>query len=758
MVKAGSSYDVAIKYKNKIHGLMLHSASDGTLLYEDRDEEAIPPSYITSTPTHRNLPPQRRWEVEQEYFHGGFGEATFGENYKYFKSTNVDARIKGKTVLGPANTSITLSATPTPIMTQLNDPSFESWSSSTALTYWTLESGTITREDGTNLAPYHNRYAVARASNGILYQDVTWSDTFQSQEFTAVVYAYAVGGGNDIRINIDDGVGTTSSAWYGTGAWAQLSVTRTLNAAATRLRVEIEFAAVCYFDMVGVFPTGGQSRGSVNAFCDFRGLTYVAMGSTLYTWNGTTLTYVDAYAYPITTLCVYGNYMYIGQMGGKYNYMDYAGTVTTSNLTGGEADYFAMIGATFYGVQLPNKVRSSTNPINGGSWSAQSYVGNATVPITGILNHTDTIYIPKENGMWTIDGASIYNKIDILEQDAVTDGCKKTIKFQDKLYIPTGVCSLWEFDDSTDIATNISPTNYIKGDSEYIQDILALSADSEYLYVFQDYTNSVNLFAGHYETILGNTYWLWHPIAQITSADITAVHLATYSGVKQLLYGTGTPTMGYFDAATQFGDLDADTNYTFAASGTLETGYFTASFPNYYKNFYSLEVLNSNTSGTQTITVHYQLYGATDWRLLGVVDTTPSVVLYFPQETYSKKLKLRFSFATADTSTSPVLEDYILKGQVRIGKLKEFKFTARITEYLTTLASPTSIKKEDLVDILHTIDRDSWVVRFYDIDNDPYWITIQKLAQGGFVRNAKSGLDRLIQIEALQADWKAKGE
>ncbi len=744
-------HHLQIEFDNEKYGLTLaRDTRTNELLYIMQDTKKVSPMYATARQSYANLDPEREVVTDMEYFHGGFGLEDYEENYRYYETVNADARRKGRVVLGPSSTAVTLPSTPTPIMITINDPSFESWTSTTALTYWTIESGTITKEDGTNLAPYHNRFCGRRATNGLIYQDVTWSATFQSQEFTAAAYLYGAGGGNDIRINIDDGKSTTSSAWYGIAAWALKTVTKTLAADATRLRVEIEFGADAYFDMAGVYPTSGQHRGQVHAFADYNSNLYIAVGGSLLKYNGSTLSHIKSFTYPITSMGVYGDYLYIGQMGDMYWYMDTSETCTQASGADDKFDYCQTIGSTFYVVRLPNSYDTSTAPP---AFAGATALGNKNVSLTGIVRHPSTVRLLKEDGLWSTTA----QLTPLLEQDRVTDGCKNSIAWGDKVYLKTGVSSLWEFDDSDDTLASISPSDYISN-SAYIDDIQALVGDQSYLYAIQDYSTKVNLFAGRYETIDNSTDWRWHPIAQITSADVTAAHISSV-GAKKLWYGTVTPTLGYFAHPTQFGDVDSDSNYTFASSGTLTTAWIDCNFPDDEKNWYSLDVHGSNLSATQYISISYQLQGRTDWELLGVCDiVAPFRLLYFPEDVHSKKIRIKVTLATGDTATSPVLEKLFLYSQIRPEKRKEFTFTALLSNVVDRVDGfPQNMNVEGFKKKLLALDKKEKPIILYDIDGIKYHATIQGISERILAHDpASKKYTRGLTMNLLETKWKGR--
>ena len=172
----------------------------------------------------------------------------------------------------------------------LIDGSFENWSSTTTLIDWTLTgaSATLARE-GTTIKDGYYSAKVTRVGNDCkLYQDVQNAsdqtiDYWQTKIITLGCWVYATVASR-AYIYIADGVGTTeSSAHSGTPGWEYLTVTRTIDAAATYVHVGGEVKTgntTAYFDISQVIEGNAVWDGN-------NGLAYLQSFSSTTKTQGT---------------------------------------------------------------------------------------------------------------------------------------------------------------------------------------------------------------------------------------------------------------------------------------------------------------------------------------------------------------------------------------------------------------------------------------------------------------------------------------
>lgn len=148
----------------------------------------------------------------------------------------------------------------------LKDGSFEKWTTSTSLTYWTATGLTATQTSTAGLFK-HGSYSVSLGTAGTLAQSITNNEQLkrlagQPVTFTLQMKSSATGVN---RISINDGITTTYSEYYtsdsyGTG-WTEnenpLSVTATIGDNPTAVTFTIHYASgTVYVDDARVISSG----------------------------------------------------------------------------------------------------------------------------------------------------------------------------------------------------------------------------------------------------------------------------------------------------------------------------------------------------------------------------------------------------------------------------------------------------------------------------------------------------------------------
>ena len=236
-----------------------------------------------------NFPPEQELTIEQKEFHGGMGWISAFKNINnkvYAYSDGVDARVRGKLKLSPKEYTATISQLPALTTAAYANMDFETWSDATTLGSWnkvTSAMPVITNREATEVhdgtyscnliaacnqitdggfetwidennltnwvrtADIHRNtshvrqgsYSVQVGANSTssIYQDLTWDNYLKGKSITFTTYCWC-SEASKARIAISDGIGTTYSDYHAGSAWEQLTVTRVLDANATKLRLE----------------------------------------------------------------------------------------------------------------------------------------------------------------------------------------------------------------------------------------------------------------------------------------------------------------------------------------------------------------------------------------------------------------------------------------------------------------------------------------------------------------------------------------
>ena len=112
---------------------------------------------------------------------------------------------------------------------------------------------------------YEGTYSWKATAGTTCTQALTWNNIFQGENITFEMQAYA--GGAGCVLNIDDGVGTTSSAAHSGGSsWELLTVTREIDGSATKLELELDNsgAGSVYYDLAAIAGDGVGGLRVVN--------------------------------------------------------------------------------------------------------------------------------------------------------------------------------------------------------------------------------------------------------------------------------------------------------------------------------------------------------------------------------------------------------------------------------------------------------------------------------------------------------------
>lgn len=122
------------------------------------------------------------------------------------------------------------------------NPKFDDWTGSNPNNWTKSGSGDIAQNTDPDYIEAGAYSAKLSGSASVeLYQDLPWSTALQGKEITLTAYGYKTSAGSSTMfIEIDDGVGPDSTSFD--GIFRQKTVTRTLNANATRLRISVEYS------------------------------------------------------------------------------------------------------------------------------------------------------------------------------------------------------------------------------------------------------------------------------------------------------------------------------------------------------------------------------------------------------------------------------------------------------------------------------------------------------------------------------------
>ncbi|MBE3142106.1 MAG: hypothetical protein IMZ53_16150, partial [Thermoplasmata archaeon] len=653
--------DIEIRYKNKDYGFMLaKDPQTQKRLWKVTDTNILPPMYVTDKPQGAQTPQKAYDFTNQNWFYKGCGQTDLYDMYEYYTAGTTDARRKGAVLCGPKYAQATITGVYTITNTPAN-PGFETGDT----TGWTVSAGTLT---ATNGAAHTGTWSAQTGANSAAYQDLTWDAHLQGKYITITCWSYHAGASNR-TLTLDDGVGTATSVKGGAGAWEQHTITRKLDAAATRLRIQLS-------DVLGSaiwddFTCTSLTATPTTKFVDFNGYHYAAVGTQLIKWDGTDWDYVYNAPATISDLAVYPvsgtNYLFIGQgYANKWYYTSDCVTFTVSTVANANAQFFAVCGETLWFNSSAYQVRASTNPINGGAVSVVTDIRHSAKVITSLPDHDSRTYVGTTDGFYELDAAGDVNDVvPVIRQESGTITCKYAADWKGMMYVPTALSSLYELSPADGIVTTISPSLAAPGISDFSDNIYGMSGDSNYFYAVLKNTTAIELIAGHWETINDTTEWNWHHIGTIAAVTCECVFISSYSSVKRLWIGCTDGTIYYFHHPTQYGDYSTDTNYRMRTAGDFETSWAFGQYQYNLKDFYSITVHCDNISATKYLTVSYKREYDAAFTALGTITSSYDNTLFFPSGIVTRKLQLKFTFASDSETSSPELNGYTLRASVR---------------------------------------------------------------------------------------------
>lgn len=345
----------------------------------------------------------------------------------------------------------------------------------------------------------------------IITQSLTNPTVYQSKEITVSCYFKKTVGSGGVQIEIDDGVGTTRGTGITTATdYTLVTCTRTIDASATEVTITLETENTStftgYIDDFTVY-SGASTLDPVGPVALDNGGIYMASGRIVAKLNvGTTdefrwdAVYIHGSAVATDIVTYYDTgtpstkvYVAFGAAAAYIYGSDTTWTVSTITGTGKNAVYWTVSRGTLWKSESASTVRSSTAPLNGGSWSGTTYnIGDANRPITELYSHDDTVVVGKEDGYWKYhrvynDGGSadlfknITNEFVTQPNDRHFKGGAEFI--DGMLYMPLGRGGMMR--DGRGILEDVSDI-FTKPDAGINGVVYAMAPDTKNLWTFVD--------------------------------------------------------------------------------------------------------------------------------------------------------------------------------------------------------------------------------------------------------------------------------
>jgi hypothetical protein len=494
------------------------------------------------------------------------------------------------------------------------------------------------------------------------------------------------------------------------------------------------------------------SRGNPlapHSFIRFADGYYYIENKSIFKLSGTTFTEVYTFEDIVTGADVYGDYLIVSVGITDYYYYTSNGTDYTRTAT---ADYkmgiIRTVGSTLYGTDTAYSVKTATDPISG-SWSSNTTFGNNATSITDITEYSATAFIGKSDNLYYLDSSGNVQSIapDFRGLNS-SNNCLGMKSWQGALWIPLNDGMYRYTYPQYHNLVNVSPESYMSAFSDYHGRVHAVAGDLNWLYVAVSSSTSSKtpIMACRYETIQDvevETDMRFHSLVNVDLDDVIAMDV--YSD-KLWIAGKKSTT-----AYIRYLSL-ADDDYPTSGTHVFYTSYFDSNFPSFNKSYHSFELQSESLSANITVKVEFQIDGGSWTELVGTnsgtfTSSTSPQVKYFQANTYGRKIRFRFTLATNSSTTSPIINGFVVRGALRPDTLRVQEWWVDCSDNVISNGAPTHGLASKIKSDLETAKGQTWALTVYD----PYGTTWYGFIKSptpeiqGYEYISGTGLDKRIK-------------
>ncbi len=252
----------------------------------------------------------------------------------------------------------------------------------------------------------------------------------------------------------------------------------------------------------------------------------------------------------------------------------------------------------------------------------------------------------------------------------------------------------------------------------------------------------------------------WHTLIHQASSGIGAA-LAYADNVNRLFWSGGGSSPGVYSAylGPGSGFPPGNSSYTYASTGTIDLPDIDLGFPDEMKTWFSVHIVADGITAGQTIAVSYGLDGAPPTSPLGTVNNTNIVngsasLLFFniPNAlvTQGKRLSLRLTLATTNTSLSPQLRAVVVHATLVTQLYRIWTFTAVLPGGSSQLLTQDSTNPYTILGQLWTDTASGAPVAFIDRWNDSWVVRVLSSGEDGLPNEVNSSFMAEVPIRLLQ--------
>ena len=520
---------------------------------------------------------------------------------------------------------------------------------------------------------------------------------------------------------------------------------------------------------------------------------YFCDGLNVYRWDGTNWDHRIASTRPAETLQtifdmkVYGGNLYVARGSSAYIYTSDGNTWTISTFSLGWWPYaFTILRDTFFGVSADSILRSSTNPVNGGTWSsAIATLGDSRYDTNDLETWADLTVIGKDDGVWTTDITGlIYHMTPEMRKRAADANARSLLAWQGRLFVPTkdlglGVLSLAEEPAEIGFRTTVPALSRGQapaplGSLQTSRSSLRITADERWLYA----SLPGYVVRGSWQ----DRRWRWHGFLAsfdpFTGANQPSGWATPFvDGANSRLWfqeGSSATAVSSVTAA-RVGYISPENEDAFPIVASYQNAYslVTSAWDggpeqrNRTKSFDYIVGFCRNATATAPIRVNYTtnqyngvpVSGWTQMQSSSGSATTITAAglftLYFPANTTGQNVMLQFLLRNDQGSSSPEIIWYMLYGRMHFDQRRVWTVVANLSRGTRPAGQRGPLgDPKALWTNLRTARNQANPVTLRDLDDSTIRVNVvalRELSDKESTRYQQSGQDKLLQVVLSEA-------
>jgi len=376
--------------------------------------------------------------------------------------------------------------------------------------------------------------------------------------------------------------------------------------------------------------------------------------------------------------------------------------------------------------RTPNQIsrttcgRASGETPAGVAWETATYIGETANDITNILLNGDTLYVGKEDGLYSVDSdGGVHTELpDELKVNHSTDNFKYVANWQTSTYF-----SLQRGGGELTTSGTFRPVHPLT-DIDFIGkvgDTVGITSDRDFIYWAVDEGTNTHIYKGR-EVLRGNELrWEWCPWVYLGAFTCSAIRVCQHTTTSRRLwfgYTTGTTyATGY---VTLSDNPLADSSATFCTSGWLRGSYIYGTDPNWDKLWQSAIIeqtryasgVETAASSGETVQLKYHddtdLPSAASASIIAAYNTAGVVETNFTSALSNHRISFELCLASDTSTATPCVTYFQAKGV-------EIPTTIRIHEAYYKVGDKPSDRAKTIRTLLRAARTSTSLLKFADL-------------------------------------------